>query len=228
MVAKKNLRSNLSEVYQSLCDKFHTAPAGLHQLKKEAIVRQQILAVTNIDEAPKSFYFEFNRAGTNCTLHVEIKATSEYREITDEKGNVWDEYNVKADINWPCHGSCTPATAVARCNFYTQIAVFAAEIEAEFNSVRIMHMTQTAEEVAEREASQSLHERRQRSMNFVKENLPKQMRLGKSVLVPINDEKIVSLEFQFEHVTNAGFKNAKTYKCSHTAGDLFMYFVRTK
>jgi hypothetical protein len=98
---------------------------------------------------------EFRRADTNCDLSIRANAKNDYgstREV-DADGNEWVSYSLTVEVGYPSHGSSDPATVMARVNLISQVAMLAAEINAEFGGRNeIRKMVCSAAEVAERKA----------------------------------------------------------------------------
>jgi hypothetical protein len=98
---------------------------------------------------PKSWLFlsvEFRRAGTSISLDVRAKSDcrlSSRQYEQDDNGNDYAAYTLHCDVNWPCHGSCDPATALARIELYREVAMLAATIHAQFSGARLWKFVQT-------------------------------------------------------------------------------------
>ena len=145
------------------------APRGMTPRAREQMERKGPEA---FDTGFCSAYVEFERAGTNVTLDIKLDEASSYRfgePAKDKEGNEWREYEIKTSVNWPCHGSCDPATAIARLALYSDVALFAAEIAAQFGR-KFQKMTATAAEVAERKAKQAAHEQQRKAEACVAAN----------------------------------------------------------
>lgn len=95
---------------------------------------------------------QFNRAGTQATLEVRnavgFSMPSAADLHRDEAGNDLVEVSLKAEVNFPSHGSADPATVLARCKLYAEVAMLAAEIQAEFLKDGLWAVWQTPEERA--------------------------------------------------------------------------------
>jgi hypothetical protein len=102
-----------------------------------------------------SAYMEFERAGSNCTLNLAWDSSARgFRDELprDADGSEYCPVVLKASVNWPCHGSTDAATCLARLELYRQVALFAAELGAEFD--RTYHrLSRTAAQRDEQEAS---------------------------------------------------------------------------
>lgn len=100
-----------------------------------------------------SFSIEFRRADTNCDISIRTDSKNRYtadREV-DADGNQWVQYELSCTVSWPSHGSADVATSMARLNLYQQVAMLAAEIQAEFGGRNeIRKMVATKAEIAER------------------------------------------------------------------------------
>jgi hypothetical protein len=113
---------------------------------------------------------EFRRADTNCDLTVRLDAKDSFSRDTDEQGE-WRSYTVRCEINWPSHGSAAVATSMARLHLYQQVAMLAAEIEAEFGGRNeIHHLVATAAEIAERDAKRAADKRAAKIRDLVEAN----------------------------------------------------------
>ncbi len=92
----------------------------------------------------------FRKAGTGVDLSIDVdRADGDWKASVDAEGNEFHQYNLRIGINYPCHGACAPSTTLARANFISQVALLAAEIEAEFSGVALWHMTRSAAEIKE-------------------------------------------------------------------------------
>lgn len=98
---------------------------------------------------------EFQGAGTSCDLTIEADMEYDWRR-TDADGNEWNRFNLACKVNHPTHGSSDPATLMARCELYRQVALLGASLMAEFGGRQLLQMTRTKAEViadqAERDA----------------------------------------------------------------------------
>jgi hypothetical protein len=97
----------------------------------------------------------FRRAGTDCSLEVRCEyAGGRYagEAEADAEGNEWTQFRVWCEVNFPCHGSSAPAAVLARCALYTEVAMLAAEIDAELGGQEVWRMTRTAAQAAEAKA----------------------------------------------------------------------------
>jgi len=93
---------------------------------------------------------EFEKAGTECSLEIREEGSGYSGGVTtDAEGNEYHEYTLSCAVNFPCHGSTACGAVLARLAFYQQVALLAAEIEAEFVVNRRVNykMTRTAAEV---------------------------------------------------------------------------------
>ena len=115
------------------------------------------------DTSSSSFSFirlsEFRRGDTNCSLDIGFETSSRYFDFeprVDAEGNEWSQYNLKFSVNHPCHGSSDPSTTLARLKLWHDVAMLAAELQAEFcgwgNSREIWKMTKTAAQALEQKA----------------------------------------------------------------------------
>src|SRR5574343_469598 len=94
---------------------------------------------------------EYRRASTRCSLYVRMTS---YLHLSDNRhtNSNGDEYVMiepKVETNWPCHGSCDPATSLARLRLYMEVAQLAADVAAELQGQRIWTIWQTNEEKEE-------------------------------------------------------------------------------
>lgn len=101
---------------------------------------------------------EFRRADTNANLCIKCDAVyhkegdmRRYVQV-DQDGNEWTEYTLSCSVNYPSHGSADPATVMARAQLLQEVALFAATIQADFGRRNLLHMTRTAQQVAEDKA----------------------------------------------------------------------------
>jgi hypothetical protein len=106
---------------------------------------------------------EYRRASTRCSLYVRMTS---YLHLSDTRhtNSNGDEYVMiepKVETNWPCHGSCDPATSLARLRLYMEVAQLAADVAAELQGQRIWTIWQTNEEKEEskRRQNQAARER---------------------------------------------------------------------
>ena len=94
-------------------------------------------------ETAGSFSAMFIRSGTDVKLSVSFDTAG---VKTDEDGNEWAQFDVHVLVNWPTHGSIMPGVCLSRLDFYREVALFAAEIQAEFPA-QVQRMMLTAQEV---------------------------------------------------------------------------------
>lgn len=127
---------------------------------------------------------DFRRAGTDVTLTVSIDTdyTSLRSERTDGDGNIYAQGALKVQVNWPCHGSVSPATAIARLHLMQEVALLASEIEATIGDIKVRWITETASQVAERKAKEG-KERIDRKVREVVKAHKKGIRKGNDVVI---------------------------------------------
>lgn len=92
---------------------------------------------------------EFRRADTNCSLAILLDGVDCRSPVLDEEGNQLVQYKLTCGVNFPSHGNSDPATVMARLKLYQDVAMLAAELQAEFGLREIWKMTRSAAEVAE-------------------------------------------------------------------------------
>ncbi len=93
----------------------------------------------------------FRKAGTDCSLDVLTRAVNNHPDI-DQEGNEWKEYSLSCTISFPCLGSSDPATVMARLKLYQDVALLAAEIQAEHQ--KVTRLACTAATIAAAKAKQ--------------------------------------------------------------------------
>lgn len=76
----------------------------------------------------------FHRGGSSADLNIEMDSIWMRRDTvwTDKDGNEFSEFTVKVDVNYPCHGSASPSIALSRASLIHDVAMLAADLEAEF------------------------------------------------------------------------------------------------
>ena len=144
----------------------------------------EILAMANGEKIDRHGYasVEFRRADTSCDLYIRTDSRNDFTSTreTDADGNEWVTYGLKVEVSYPSHGSAEPATVMARMNLISQVAMLAAEINAEFGGRNeIRKMVCSAAEVAERKANFEAAELKVKVRKFVVEN-NSGMRVGSS------------------------------------------------
>jgi hypothetical protein len=145
-----------------------------------ALIRLQALLKGEEVQASWSFVdIEFRKADTNCSLEVKLESVdrADFSDHTDKQGNEWNVYELSTKVNYPCHGSADSATVLARVNLYQQVAMLAAEIQAEFKDKYVMKMRRSAEEVAAAKV-EAEKEKLQRKLNILVDANRKNMRVG--------------------------------------------------
>jgi hypothetical protein len=144
----RTYQDTFSAARQTLAQRIISHPLA-HFLSPHDRERLQLV----IDGTAKDTYtflsLEFRKAGTNASLYVEAEPLLGWREERkDAEGNEWMEYGIRSKMNFPCHGSTEPGTVLARLAFYQEIALLAAEIQAEMASP-IHKMIRGAQEIAQ-------------------------------------------------------------------------------
>jgi len=148
----KRYNDNYGTTRTSMASRILSTPLAAYATKHHIARMQE--ALEGADEGLSFPYVEFRRAGTNCDLGVDVARVDNFGARTvDDAGNEWAEYEIRCDVNFPCHGSSDPATVLARVRLYQDVAMLAAELLAEFGANPIWKMTATAQEVAERKAA---------------------------------------------------------------------------
>jgi hypothetical protein len=142
----------------------------------------EILAIANGEKSDRYGYasVEFRRADTSCELYIRTDSRNDFvstRE-TDADGNEWVTYGLKVEVSYPSHGSADPATVLARMNLVSQVAMLAAEINAEFGGRNeIRKMVASKMEVDSRALKAEQEALRSKLHSFVNNN-SKGMRAG--------------------------------------------------
>lgn len=149
---------------------------------------------------------EFKRADTSITLTV--RAEEEYRgdRDRDAEGNEWNLYKLWTELNWPCHGSCSPTIAIARMSFYRQVTELAAELEADFCQTgwrnEAMRMGRTAAELKEA-ADKAAKEKLERAVSVAVESVRRGMRVNGTQFVPV--DKVTDIpDGKYDHTSHDG------------------------
>ncbi len=136
---------NFRETHKALARKVlqHPLAANVNHPSMEHRLALLLRQAEGLTEVSPWNYFSatFYRAGTSCCLDVELKSKYDQRD-TDEEGNEWDQSDLRCAVNFPSHGATEPAIVMARLALYQQVALLAAEIEAEFPEV--FRMTRSA------------------------------------------------------------------------------------
>jgi hypothetical protein len=148
-----------------------------------ALVRLQGYAVgAEVKDGWTFLDVDFRKADTNCSLDIRLESVDRHdrADHTDKQGNEWSVWTLVTKVNWPCHGSSDPATSMARLNLYQQVAMLAAEIQAEFSGKYVMKMSRSADEI---QAAKAEHEAQKlkTKVNVFVEGHRKNMRLGKDL-----------------------------------------------
>lgn len=153
---------------------------------------------------------DLRRAGSNVNLYVNARADYESRRDEmelDDAGNEYSCFKLELEVNWPTHGACDPATALARLELYKQAALLAAEIQAEFGgNERYWSLFRTAEQRAEEEAKEKA-EQLQSAVTCAVETVRKGMRAGGTAAVAIGALRGIP-DGSYEHV----FADGKRYQ----------------
>jgi hypothetical protein len=132
---------------------------------------------------------EFRKADSGCSLYVRCDDVS-YEPRTDAEGNEWRQYQVTTEASWPSHGGTSPGTSLARLAFYTQVALLAAEIEAEFGGrAEVWRMTRTAAQVAEANAKAEQERIERRLVDACHNGTGKGLRKGKLQCMTVDEMK---------------------------------------
>lgn len=123
---------------------------------------------------------ELRRAGTNVSLSIEQEKVWSLRDDgtrTDKDGNDQAQYNFRATVSWPCHGSQDAGTAIAWLRFYEEVALLAAELNAELANENVWRLVRTKEE---REAQEAKKEAEKVHLAVVRaiDNVRQNMRVG--------------------------------------------------
>lgn len=147
-----------SVVAELFTDVKRTAPLSLRQGHCDI----DVVLSGDKDVAHNSVYLEFRRADTNCTVCLRFdnaRGRFSYERQSDADGNDWEELKLSVDINYPCHGSASTQTVLARLAFLNEVTLWATQLEATYNRC-YWRISQTSAEKAEvaRRAAGRKHE----------------------------------------------------------------------
>ena len=97
------------------------------------------------------FSVEFKRAGSNTNIYVQSDREGDFSDRSvrkDARGDEYGLYSFRTDVTWPSHGSSDPGTCLARIEFYREVALLAADIQAEFGGTgnAVWRLERTVEE----------------------------------------------------------------------------------
>jgi hypothetical protein len=82
----------------------------------------------------------------SCDLYVSFERPR-YRPTEDEEGNLWAEYALKVEINWPSFGSAGVEAAQRRIVLMQEVLDLAAAIECEFGATQINQLYKSKTEI---------------------------------------------------------------------------------
>jgi hypothetical protein len=186
----RQVKDNYRETHQALAARILRDPLAQHVGYTGRSEQLQRDAAGEGDLSRWSFQsVEFRRADTNCSLDVRVESVDRGYRLgpdTDKEGNEWTQYELTCSVNFPCHGSSDPATVMARLKLYQDVAMLAAELQAEFGGRReIWKMTRTAAEVAEAKAKAEAEKVQRRARELV-QAARKGMRVGSNELIAKN------------------------------------------
>lgn len=187
----RQVKDNYRETHQALAARILRDPLAQHVGYTGRSEQLQRDAAGEGDLSRWSFQsVEFRRADTNCSLDVRVESVDRGYRLgpdTDKEGNEWTQYELSCSVNFPCHGSSDPATVMARLKLYQDVAMLAAELQAEFGGRReIWKMTRTAAEVAEAKAKAEA-EKLSRKAREIVQAARKGMRKGGDAVVAYNN-----------------------------------------
>jgi len=189
----KNPTDNYKQIRQAIAQRIVNSPlaqfvgyGGLAELPTH-----RITALANGVDDERSWTYidvEFRRADTNVSFEVRCEPVGRYSNgepTLDQDGNEWCAYQLTCKVGYPSHGSEEAGTVLARAELIRDVAIFAAAIQAEFGAARrpILHMTQTAEQLAERKAKIAAEQLQQKLRGVVDSNRSK-MRVGSERHLP--------------------------------------------
>lgn len=145
-----------------------------------------LVAVTDL-KPTGSLNVEFRRADTNISLYVEHDAEWRDKDVKDDDGNEYVRYDFRFELNWPCHGSTRPDVAMARLRLYSDVAMLAAELTAEFGSMHeVYHLLRTKAQREELEAKK-VAERVKGDVVSTMEKRRRGLRVGAVLGIPTTD-----------------------------------------
>lgn len=139
-----NYLATFREIVAKILDR---APSGSLNARRRTRLTEALAA----DHVDSYFSTEFERAGTNASLSLRFDLAGYAVEPElDDEGNEWEQLQFTVDINWPCHGTSNPGVCLARLEFYREVTLLAAEIEAEFGRREVWRLVLTAADIKER------------------------------------------------------------------------------
>lgn len=165
------------------------APAGAErELKRLAYMLEQ--------PEPTTTYIsmEFRPTDdTSCQMYVRLDGSLRERfsdrRLVDAEGNQWCSFKVKCEVSWPSWGSCDVGLAQRRLALMTEVARFAAEVEAAFPET-FHRMYRTAAEVAEDKKQAELNHAKNTIAELVRKNA-KGMKVGQTKRIEASLEDFV-------------------------------------
>jgi len=123
---------------------------------------------------------------TSCTLCFKWDSLN-YDADVHEDGSTWRTYKTLCEVNWPSHGSCSPAVAKERMDFYAQCIELAAAIEsATVRQVEICVRTPEEQKAAEEATRIRIAEQKlNRALREAADVVRKGMRVNQDRSVPM-------------------------------------------
>jgi hypothetical protein len=135
---------------------------------------------------------EFKRADTSVSLYMESEGqwgNGVYDK--DEAGNEYQKYDLRFEVNYPCHGSASPGVVLARLHLMQEVAMLAAELTAEFGQMDVWRLVRTPAQRAEQEAKQEANRIDNAYKDIVCSPAVRGMRVG--ALRPLTPEHVATI-----------------------------------
>lgn len=137
----------------------------------------QALAVLEAAEAAY-LYVAYQQVGGHASCSLSVRLEPGRDRALDSDGNEWIEFRAKFDINWPSHGSSTPAQAAARVALFDEVVRLATRLQAEFGDRPIMNLYRTATEIAEDKAKAAASQAQRAAEALAKDGMTHNLRVG--------------------------------------------------
>jgi hypothetical protein len=156
------------------------APEGLRANTRDRLGDADVGVSGRIGGDFERFAPDGSREGS-CDLYVSFERPR-YRPTEDEEGNLWAEYALKVEINWPSFGSAGVEAAQRRIVLMQEVLDLAAAIECEFGATQILRLVELVASASISAAADAARRIEQRAAAIV-EAYRKGLRAGQKTYV---------------------------------------------
>lgn len=203
----RTIENNAGQVFTQMCAHvLANAPRGHHPRS----VRSVALAADHAGTtgSPGFLRLEFTRGNAQAEISVDFRGSYGCSQI-EQEGALYAERRLETSVGWSSSGSSTPAASLVKAALFTEVALFAAELEQSFGE-QCFEMIQTKDEREAENAKRALVSA-ENALKALCQTALKGKRVGTNVNIPAAELPAEALAALLADRTSASTANGKTF-----------------